>query len=121
MKDIGYYAGFLSIEAQERINFVDGVNTNTIDFGAIDASFVDVVTVDGVEVTIKYSTDPARSPQPENPANREGESWGESEQICPDCGQLLWMASWWDDSSDCGGSAIGTLFKCGNCGYQDSI
>lgn len=74
-----------------------------------------------VDVAIKYSANLARSPQPENPANREGESWGESEQICPDCGQLLWTASWWDDSSDCGGSAIGTLFKCGNCGYQDSI
>ena len=109
------------VVATQPAEFVDGVNANTIDFGTVNASFIDGVTVNGVEVTINYSTDPKRSPQPENPANREGESWQESEQICPDCGQLLWTASWWDDSSDNGGRAIGTLFECGNCGYRDSI
>jgi hypothetical protein len=68
----------------------------------------------------KGMINPARSPQPENPANCEGEDWEESEQICPDCGQLVWTASWWDDCSDIGGAAIGTLFECGNCGYRNS-
>jgi hypothetical protein len=61
-----------------------------------------------------------RSPQPENPANHAGEDWQESNEVCPDCGQLLWEALWWDDELDCGGAAIGALLKCGECGWFEA-
>ena len=64
---------------------------------------------------------PVRSPQPKNPANANGESWEESEKPCPDCGQLLWTALWWDDDLESGGAAIGTLEECGNCGHYETF
>lgn len=64
---------------------------------------------------------PVRSPQPKNPANANGESWEESEKPCPDCGQLLWTALWWDGEIESGGAAIGTLEECGNCGHYETF
>lgn len=64
---------------------------------------------------------PVRSPQPKNPANANGESWEESEKPCPDCGQLLWTALWWDGDLESGGAVIGTLEECGNCGHYETF
>ena len=61
-----------------------------------------------------------RSPQPENPANHNGDDWQESDEVCPECGHLLWEALWFDDEPDCGGAAIGALLRCGDCGYFEA-
>ena len=59
---------------------------------------------------------PVRSPKPEFE-----DDWEETEMECPDCGQLIWQAPWWDDAPENGGAYIGTHYRCGNCGYSDSV
>lgn len=57
-----------------------------------------------------------QSKEPDNPANCEGEDWAPSTRVCEKCGALVWTASWWDDPSSSGGSVIGTMVLCGDCG-----
>jgi predicted RNA-binding Zn-ribbon protein involved in translation (DUF1610 family) len=67
---------------------------------------------------ISIESTPVRSPKPEKETDK---GWGETEIVCPDCGQLIWQAPWWDDLLENGGAWIGTHYECGNCGYCDSV
>jgi C4-type Zn-finger protein len=64
---------------------------------------------------------PVRSSKPENLDDDDKNDWEETEIVCPDCGQLIWQAPWWDDVPENGGAWIGTHYRCGNCGYSDSV
>jgi hypothetical protein len=51
----------------------------------------------------------------------EGE-WSESENVCGQCKTVkMWTCGWYDDPIEQGGACIGTVYKCGTCGYRDDI
>jgi hypothetical protein len=66
--------------------------------------------------------EPQQSDRPEDEANPywEDSDWDPCDKVCPDCGKLVWEATWFDDPPELGGAAIGTKWECGDCGWSDS-